>query len=135
MYSGFFLSAENKEYSFQGRWLRADRRFSPGSSTSKTDHHNITEILLKVAINTLKTLTLGMKDYAILVIFLFQIMIYILVTTLLKSHISLAPLYWYVAAWEMIFCTMLHLFDDLWLDKIIPKNNDRRQSHIWKSRE
>jgi hypothetical protein len=21
--------------------------------------------------------------------------------------------------------TMLHLFDDLWLDKIIPKNNDR----------
>jgi hypothetical protein len=23
----------------------------------------------------------------------------------------------------------------LWLDKIIPKNNDRRQSHIWKSRE
>ena len=21
-------------------------------------------------------------------------------------------------------CTMLHLFDDLWLDKIIPKNND-----------
>jgi hypothetical protein len=30
---------------------------------------------------------------------------------------------------------MLHLFDDLWLDKIIPKNKDRRQSHIWKSRE
>jgi hypothetical protein len=22
-------------------------------------------------------------------------------------------------------CTMLHLFDDLWLDKIIPKNNDK----------
>ena len=22
-------------------------------------------------------------------------------------------------------CTMLYLFDDLWLDKIIPKNNDR----------
>ena len=21
-------------------------------------------------------------------------------------------------------CTMLHLFDDLWLDEIIPKNND-----------
>ena len=33
------------------------------------------------------------------------------------------------------FCTMLHLFDDLWLDKIIPKNNDCRQSHIRKSRE
>jgi predicted DNA-binding protein YlxM (UPF0122 family) len=25
-------------------------------------------------------------------------------------------------------CTMLHLFDDLWLDKIIPKNNDWRQA-------
>jgi hypothetical protein len=22
------------------------------------------------------------------------------------------------------YCTMLHLFDNLWLDKIIPKNND-----------
>jgi hypothetical protein len=26
---------------------------------------------------------------------------------------------------------MLHLFDDLWLDKIIPKNNDRKESHTW----
>ena len=32
-------------------------------------------------------------------------------------------------------CTMLHLFDDLWLDKIIHKNIDRKGSHIWKSRE
>jgi len=35
--------------------LATDRRFSPGtpvSSTNKTDHHNITEILLKVALNT-----------------------------------------------------------------------------------
>jgi hypothetical protein len=34
-----------------GRW------FSPGtpvSSTNKTDHHNKTEILLKVALNTIK---------------------------------------------------------------------------------
>ena len=32
-------------------------RFSPGpqvSSTTKTDHHDITEILLKVALNTIK---------------------------------------------------------------------------------
>ena len=26
---------------------------------------------------------------------------------------------------RIYICTMLHLFDDLWLDKIIPKNNDR----------
>jgi hypothetical protein len=25
-------------------------------------------------------------------------------------------------------CTMLHLFDDLWLDKIIPKKKDWRQA-------
>jgi hypothetical protein len=29
---------------------------------------------------------------------------------------------------------MLHLFNDLWLDKIIPNNSDGRQSHIWKSK-
>ena len=34
-----------------------------------------------------------------------------------------------------LLCTMLHLFDDLCLDNIIPNNNDRMQSHIWKSRE
>ena len=40
-------------------WLVADRWISPGtlvSSTNKTDCHNITEILLKVALNTI-TLT------------------------------------------------------------------------------
>ena len=34
----------------------ADRLFSPGttvSSTNKTDHHNITEIVLKVALSTI----------------------------------------------------------------------------------
>ena len=31
------------------------RRFSPVSSTNKTDRHDITEILLKVALNTIKT--------------------------------------------------------------------------------
>jgi hypothetical protein len=35
------------------------------------------------------------------------------------------------------YCTMLHLFDDLWLDKIIPKNNDEGRAiygnlEIWR---
>jgi hypothetical protein len=41
-----------------GQWLVTGRWFSPGtpvSSTNKTDHHYITEILLKVALNTIKT--------------------------------------------------------------------------------
>ena len=32
--------------------LATGQRFSPVSSTNKTDHHDITEILLKVALNT-----------------------------------------------------------------------------------
>jgi hypothetical protein len=32
--------------------IAADRWFSPGTS-NKTDHHDITEILLKVALNTI----------------------------------------------------------------------------------
>jgi hypothetical protein len=38
------------------KWLTAGRWFSPGtpvSSTNKTDCHDITEILLKVVLNTL----------------------------------------------------------------------------------
>jgi hypothetical protein len=39
------------------QWLATGQWFSPGppvSSTNKTDHHDITEILLKVALNTIK---------------------------------------------------------------------------------
>ena len=39
------------------QWLAAGRWFSPGppvSSTNKTDRHDLTEILLKVALNTIK---------------------------------------------------------------------------------
>jgi hypothetical protein len=38
------------------QWLAAGRWFSPSipvSSTNKTDHHDITDILLKVALNTM----------------------------------------------------------------------------------
>jgi hypothetical protein len=37
------------------KWLTVGQWFSPGtsvSSTNKTDRHNITEIILKVALNT-----------------------------------------------------------------------------------
>jgi hypothetical protein len=35
--------------------LAHGRSFSPASSTTKTGHHDITEILLKVALNTQKS--------------------------------------------------------------------------------
>ena len=36
------------------QWLATGRWFSPVSSTNKTDRHDIAEILLKVALNTIK---------------------------------------------------------------------------------
>ena len=36
------------------QWLVTSRRFSPVSSTNKTDRHDITEILLKVPLNIIK---------------------------------------------------------------------------------
>jgi hypothetical protein len=45
------------------QWLATGRWFSPGtpvSSTNKTDRHDITEILLKMALNTInQTIYLG----------------------------------------------------------------------------
>jgi hypothetical protein len=43
-------------FEFESRPLAAGRRISPGtsvSSTNKTDHHDISEILLKVTLNTI----------------------------------------------------------------------------------
>jgi hypothetical protein len=37
---------------YTGRWFSLG---TPVSSTNKTDHHNITEILLKMALNTIKS--------------------------------------------------------------------------------
>ena len=39
------------------QWLAIGRWFSPVSSTNKTDRHNITEILLKVVLNTINQKT------------------------------------------------------------------------------
>ena len=47
------------------QWLAAGRWFSPGnpvSSTNKTDRHDITELLLKVAFNTIN-LNLNIHEY------------------------------------------------------------------------
>ena len=54
------------------QWLATDRWFSPGtpvSSTSKTDRHDITKILLKVALSTIKQTN---KQTKILILTLWQ---------------------------------------------------------------
>ena len=50
------------------QWLVTGRWFSPGppvSSTNKTDRHDITEILLKVALNTIKQINKPSWNYDI----------------------------------------------------------------------
>jgi hypothetical protein len=47
------------------QWLATGQWFSPGprvSSTNKTDRHDITEILLKVALNTIKPIIVICRD-------------------------------------------------------------------------
>ena len=54
------------------QWLAKGQQFSPGtmvSSTNKTDCHNITEILLKVALNTITLTLLLYEKYSSTVIF------------------------------------------------------------------
>ena len=49
------------------QWLATGRWFSPGplvSSTNKTDCHDITEIMLKVALNTIKQTNIKHKSRA-----------------------------------------------------------------------
>jgi hypothetical protein len=46
------------------QWLATGELFSPVFSINKTDHHNITEILLKVALNTI-TITIELDIYNI----------------------------------------------------------------------
>jgi len=48
------------------QWLATGRWFSPGpsvSSANKTDRHDITEILLKVALNTIKQTNINDSDW------------------------------------------------------------------------
>jgi len=50
------------------QWFATGRLFSPGtpvSSTNKTDRHDINEILLKVALNTIKV---NLKHYTVILV-------------------------------------------------------------------
>jgi hypothetical protein len=125
------------------QWLATSRWFSPGnlvSSTNKTDRHYITEMLVKMALNTI---TITLTHLGPDTVNIYTKPEYPEKTTGLslindKLSLQISKILYHLLCNKNVdieFCTMLHLFDDLWLDKIIPKNNDRRQSHIWKSRE
>jgi hypothetical protein len=50
----------------------------------------------------------------------YYILLYTIIATQENSNIMFISRYML----DNRYCTMLHLFDDLWLDKILPKNND-----------
>ena len=59
-----FKSCSGEVYSIQ--WLAAGQWLSPGtpvSSSNKTDQHDITEILLKVALNTITLILAFRQNY------------------------------------------------------------------------
>jgi hypothetical protein len=63
-------AASDKVYQLpaQGRWLSPG---TPASSTTKTGRHDIAEILLKVALNTIISLTAGMFVSIAILIYVF----------------------------------------------------------------
>ena len=72
------------------QWLEAGQRFSPVSSTNKTDHHYITELLFKVALNTI-TLTphifmILVCNVRIIMIFSFVIFEYIFTLIMISGY-------------------------------------------------
>ena len=79
------------------QWLETGRWSSPVSSTNKTDHHDITEILLKVALTTIKQT----GHFFILYHY------HIFKTNLIKIISLIYSVYWYVASWEK-YLKILH---------------------------
>ena len=58
------LTSYNCNFNSVCQWLATGQWFSPGtpiSTTNKTDHHDITEIFLKVALNTINPPTIHLQ--------------------------------------------------------------------------
>ena len=90
------------------QWLAAGRWFSPGhpvSSTNKTDRHHITEILLKVALNTIKPIKKQTRK---------QIQIYILRLVYLMFPVS----------YDCPFLTALSVFSNVYLSNVLANLDD-----------
>ena len=92
-------------------WLMTGRWFSPGnlvSSTNKTDHNNITEILLKVALSTMQPInytTVQSETYCDICIILLRIVILIHVYLLLCYNLFSNAL-WMIT----ILLSALHMY-------------------------
>ena len=82
------------------QWLATARWFSPGtpfSSTNKTDHHDITEILLKVALNIINQPTIMHLLYLWSNVTIWQLNIIDNIRNLQKTIIKYLRVKWYIS--------------------------------------
>ena len=73
------------------RWLLTGRWFSPSppvSSTNKTDRHDVTEILLKVSLNTIKQTLCGLNFYSSLQCISYRLNLYKATTCLMWPYFT-----------------------------------------------
>ena len=90
-------------------WLAKGLWFSPGtqgSSTNKTDHHDIAEIVLKVALNTI---TLTTRICVMLCFFLYRIKV---LSEYMLQHFYV-PVPSQESGFHSLYCPLL-LFDSFW---------------------
>ena len=73
------------------KWLVTGRWYSPVSSTTKTDRHNITEILLKVALNTINQTIKENSLYSWIIYFKSDWLQYIFILGIICTYITF---YW-----------------------------------------
>jgi hypothetical protein len=90
------------------QWLATGRWFSPGSRvscTNKTDRHDITEILLKVALNTIKQTNKQNTSQS----FFFTVSQFY--RDLVPEHLNSSPVFSVVrVARSLVFCEVFCLF-------------------------
>ena len=103
-------------------WLAADGWFFPGtpvSSTNKTDHHDITEILLKVALNTITPhpLNYSMHPPVLTIIrghISMDISTFLCYLNTLVGSVSFMLLFHIVAPKKVMWCEMLEYHPGIW---------------------
>jgi hypothetical protein len=110
------------------QWLAKGQQFSPGtmvSSTNKTDCHNITEILLKVALNTITLTLLLYEKYSSTVIF--QLRFWGRYWGRMRKRLFYSPISW----GEIPNCLVIKLLVKICNESFFKQIKSRTFSRLW----